>query len=60
MASVMGLMIEEMRQRRRKLLGNVGGIDDRAIGEALAKRGFVQVEDPIPDSLVLGLPRSPQ
>ena len=56
LATMVGLVIEEMAERRRQRLGDFGRPDDGAVGEVCRKRRVVQFIDEEEDPLVLILP----
>ena len=51
---VVGLVVEEMRQRRAELLGHRLGIGDRRIGEVRRQLRLGERVDPAGDPPVLG------
>ena len=57
LAAMMGLVIEEMGERRPKRLGDVRRIGDRPIGEGAGEVGFGQRLDVEDDALVFVAPR---
>ena len=60
LAAVMGLVVEEMRKRRRQPLRHGAHVGDGHIGEAAGERLFAERADPVDDALVLGLARAAQ
>src|SRR5690606_31518381 len=60
LSAVMGLVIEEMIQRRRQRLLDVNRIDDGAVAEVAGKIGVGQRSDVIDDAPVFGAACSPQ
>ena len=53
LAAMVGLVVEEMRQRRRQRLGDVGRPGDRAVAEGAGEVGLAQAVDIGDDALVL-------
>jgi len=55
-AAVVGLVVEEVRQRRGQRLGDRGRLDDGAVAEGAGEVGFRQARNISGDALVLGKP----
>src|SRR3954453_11413180 len=60
LAAVVGLVVEEMHQRRLQRLLDVAGIRDRAVAEAPGEVGIGEALDVASNAAVLGLARRAQ